>query len=220
MFSFESAELEMHENLMPCVIFGRSQSVKITDGVDTTEAEIICIKPNTPHRVSIGQSGAEIVYFDGVSLPEKWPAFSEIDNSWASVPDAVKENDITAIDKFRRALEGVRPHPDPAVLEIVERLYTSTMDRLSQDELSNELGLERTQALRHFKANTGQTFRKFKKWASSVSTVHDVYNGKKIGAAGIDAGFSDAAHVARTARAVFGVTPTSGMESLTRIRSV
>lgn len=215
LFSFEAAELAMHKNLMTCVIFGRTQPVLVTNGQLELEADIVCIKPDIFHRVSIREGGAEIMYLDGISLPDSTDIFEHIDISKKHMPDALKMDNHQAVTDFRRELEGERLLPDPIIMEIVEQLYTGSHERMSQEVLSQKLGLERTQALRHFKRNTGQTFRKFKIWAAVLTAAHNAFSGEQIGLAGADAGFSDAAHTARTAMATFGMTPTMGLKRLT-----
>jgi methylphosphotriester-DNA--protein-cysteine methyltransferase len=91
---------------------------------------------------------------------------------------------------------------------------------MTQDELALNLGLERTQALKYFKSVTGQTFRRFKKWAASVTVTSFVFDGQVIGQAGMDAGFSDAAHTSRTVKELFGLTPTDGVKSLRGIATL
>lgn len=216
MFSVGPTDLDLHENLMPCIIFGRGSPVRVTHDFGQTEAPIICIKPNVSHEVSIGRAGAEIVYLDGLQLPAEAPAVGQLEQGFETLPVAMVGQDTKLVHQLRTELENDRPAADPAIMEIVHRLYQPSIDRMSQNTLSEYLGLERTQALRHFKANTGQTFRKFKIWAAAVSTIHRAFSGLGIGLAGIDSGFSDAAHVARTSRILFGMTPTSGLQNLSR----
>lgn len=220
LFSFEAAELAMHKNLTTCVIFGRTQPVLVANGQMELEADIICIKPDILHRVSVREGGAEIMYLDGILLPDSTDVFEHIDTSKKRIPDAFKMANHQAINDFRLELEGQRLPPDPLIMEIVEQLYTGSHERMSQEALSQKLGLERTQALRHFKGNTGQTFRKFKIWAAVVATAHGTFSGEQIGLAGVDAGFSDAAHTARTAMATFGITPTRGLSGLTMMSTL
>jgi AraC-like DNA-binding protein len=80
--------------------------------------------------------------------------------------------------------------------------------------------MERSQALKYFKDTTGQTFRRFKKWTASVTVTKCVLGGQIIAHAGLDAGFSDAAHTSRTARELFGLTPTAGIGSLRSITTL
>lgn len=220
LFSVGPVTFEAHKNLMPCVLFARTGRVRVYGGGYDISARIIRCKTGRTHTVVVDEGGAEILYLDGLQSEGALADFSELDPRFSGIPDAVKSRNHSAIDRFRRDLAPNTPEPDIEVLKIVEMLYSAPMERLTQTQLSNHLGLERTQALKHFKVNTGQTFRKFKMWTASVATVHGIMNGQKIGSAGIDSGFSDAAHVARTARDIFGITPTNGTGALSSFLTV
>ncbi|KIC46357.1 hypothetical protein RA28_00670 [Ruegeria sp. ANG-S4] len=220
LFTFDEGELQRHENLMPCVIVGiRNPVVVVTDN-DSSNAEVTWIRPGVPHRVSFGQGGAEIMYLDGVGFDTTLPEVGALSQDWKALPEFFESRNHEALLEFRRKLEGKDTPSDPAVMAVVQRLYDDPFLRLSQNELANEIGLERTQALRHFKATTGQTFRKFKIWAGILAAAHAGFNGEKFGIAGIESGFSDGAHLARTAGEVFGITPTQGLSGLRRFISV
>jgi AraC-like DNA-binding protein len=170
--------------------------------------------------VVVNEGGAEIVYLDGVQLPQTKVALKEIDPRWGHVPNGFREGRREVVTDFRHEVGERRPAPDPKIMEIVEQLYIAPFERMSQTELSQRLGLERTMALRHFRATTGQTFRKFKIWAGIVAAARCAHQGEKIGLAGIDAGFADAAHTARTAMDVFGMTPTKGLGGLINMQTL
>ncbi len=216
-FSFATGALALHQNLMTCVIVGRNYPVTVSNDHDWLTAQIICIKPGVPHRVTVPEGGAEIVYLDGIQLAAAQSAFAPLSPEWRALPDAFEARDHTAISVFRDLLNTDHTPPDPDVMKVVHALYTEPFTRLSQSDLADALYLERTQALRHFKATTGQTFRRFKIWAAIVSATRSAHQGEQIGLAGIETGFSDAAHLARTASTVFGVTPTAGLSGLTGI---
>lgn len=220
LFSVGRVTFEAHKNLMPCVLFARAGEVRVFGEGHDISAPIIRCRTDRLHTVVVGEGGAEILYLDGVQSEAGLADFSELDTRFAGIPDAVKAGDYAAIDRFRHDLAPTAPEPDIEVLKIIEVLYAAPMERLTQTQLSERLGLERTQALKHFKVNTGQTFRKFKMWTALVATVHRIMSGQKIGSAGIDSGFSDAAHVARTARDIFGITPTNGTGALSGFRTV
>lgn len=181
---------------------------------------MIIIKPDVPHRVMVRQGGAEIIYFDGVHLPQRAAAFTGLDASWRGFPCAFEREDHAAVSGLRLFLGGSRPTPDPQVMRSVAQLYAAPFARMGQAELARALGLERTQALRHFKATTGQTFRKFKIWAALVAAARSAHQGERIGIAGVDAGFSDATHTARMAMTTFGLTPTAGLGHLTQMQTL
>jgi AraC-like DNA-binding protein len=220
MFSFGQGRLEMHKNLMTCVIIGHKRSVCVADDIQSIEADIICIKPGVGHSVAVQAGGADIYYFDGLRLPETAPSFIGLNPEWRALRFAFDDRDHTTVEAFRQTLVAQKPPPDQGVMGIVSDLYSRPFERLPQTELAQRLGLERTQALRHFKATTGQTFRKFKIWAAMVAAARSAYGGERIGLAGIEAGFSDAAHLARTAKQTFGLTPTDGIAGLKNIQTL
>jgi AraC-like DNA-binding protein len=82
------------------------------------------------------------------------------------------------------------------------------MMRMSQGELADRLRLERTQALRAFKAATGMTFRELKRWTALCAATRQIAEGQLVRTAAMDAGFADTAHLTRTFRTAFGTTPT------------
>lgn len=220
LFSFAQGELALHKNLMTCVIVGREQPVIVCNDEDQTEAHAICIRPGVLHRVLIREGGADIIYLDGVVLDNETSHFSELTSHWHDLSRTIQMRDQVALTAFRETLNRDLIPVDPSVMRIVECLYEDPFERLSQLDLTQELKLERTLALRHFKAATGQTFRKFKIWAAMIYAIDAAFNGEKIGLSGIQAGFSDAAHLTRTASVLFGITPTQGLLGLTGFKSV
>lgn len=214
LFYFDEGTLSLHKNLMTCVIVGKQHPVIVSNDDEWAEAEIICIRPGIPHRVLVKEGGADIIYLDGVCLPPNANAFQPQPSDWRALPAAFENADPIKVNSFREILQPNLSPPDQSIMQIVHRLYDDPFTRLSQIELAQHLTLERTQALRHFKATTGQTFRKFKIWAAIVAATRIAVSGTQIGHAGVEAGFSDAAHLARTAATVFGITPTKGLSGL------
>lgn len=216
-FSVDAHELSLHQNLMTCVIVGRQRPVIVSDDHDWISAQFVSVKPGVPHRVTVPDGGAEIIYLDGVQMAAGRSAFTKLPPEWRALPDAFDAQDHAALSTFRDLLNADNSPPDPDIMKIVHQLYADPITRMSQSDLADALGLERTQALRHFKATTGQTFRRFKIWAAIVAATRSAHQGAQIGLAGIETGFADAAHLARTASSVFGVTPTAGLSGLAGI---
>ena len=82
---------------------------------------------------------------------------------------------------------------------------------MSQGELARRLSLERTQALRCFKAATGQTFRAFKGWSALQHAAQAMARGGLVRTAAMDAGFADTAHLSRLFHRSFGLTPSAAL---------
>ena len=93
-------------------------------------------------------------------------------------------------------------------------IYADPMRRMPQGELARRLGMERTQALRQFKAATGQSFREFKRWSAMQFAAQQMKQGALVRTAAMDAGFADTAHLSRVFRETFGLTPSAAIGAL------
>ena len=82
---------------------------------------------------------------------------------------------------------------------------------MTQFELASRLQVERTRALRLFKEATGQTFRRFKQWAGLQHAARQIAAGELVRTAAMDGGFADTAHLTRTFRMSFGLTPSEAL---------
>ena len=176
---------------------------------------VVCYEPPTGPQVHTHRVGRT-----GRGVRDDFDDFQPLSNDWQSIPESFYNKQHLAIENFRTFLNRDTEMPNQPISEVIEALYAMPLNRMTQDELAANLGLERTLALKYFKDVTGQTFRRFKKWAASVTVTSSVFNGQIIGHAGIDAGFSDAAHTSRTARELFGLTPTAGVNSLRGISTL
>ena len=100
---------------------------------------------------------------------------------------------------------------------VLAELAAEPMARMSQAELATRLGLERTQALRLFKDSTGTTFRQFKRWTGLQHAARLIVAGALVRTAAMDAGFADTAHLTRTFKHCFGLTPSQAIAGLPTI---
>jgi len=78
--------------------------------------------------------------------------------------DALR-GDRCAMHELRARLTAPAPRLPTGIAEVVRAIHADPMQRMSQGELARRLRMERTRALRCFKAATGQTFREFKRWS-------------------------------------------------------
>lgn len=220
MFSLSQTRLDEHENLITCIIFANQEPVVVESIGEQLSAKIVCIKPDVNHKVFIPASGAEILYLDGVKLHQHFKDFESLSNKWQAIPSAFYDSDHDTLEAFKRYLDRENSAPNYPIINVIEELYQNPFSRMTQSELANRLCLERTQALKYFKSVTGQTFRRFKKWSAMITVTSDVLNGQIISHAGLDAGFSDAAHATRSAKELFGLTPTNGVNCLKRLTTL
>ena len=117
---------------------------------------------------------------------------------------------------LRQRLDSGAAQFPPHLMAVIEDLIAEPMSRMTQHELADRLQVERTQALRMFKAATGQTFRRFKQWSGLQHAARKIASGELVRTAAMDAGFADTAHLTRTFRASFGLTPSEAIAGLAK----
>ena len=220
LFALNNDHLEMHKNLSVCVVFGRKGPVILNTEDQKIEAPIVLIKNDVQHELFFPPGGWYALYLDGVILSPDGLTTTVLDEEkWSALPSELLHGSTLLLESLRASIDQ-RKHPVSAeIAETVDRLYSDPMHRLSQEFFAKRIRLERTQALRFFKDQTGMTFRNFKLWSALLHAAKLVISGSPIGVASNDAGFSDPAHLARTSKSLFGMTPTLGSQSVTGIKT-
>ena len=215
-FALDVRHVATHANAVACLLAGRRAPVSVSWGGGSITADVLLVRADADHAVQAPEGGFSALYLSGLS----WPGGSEVAAPVAGplaylAADAMRGRD-DAQRELRCALgQGAAPL-SPAIEAIRKRLADDPMHRMSQLELGRRLGVERTTALRMFKAATGQTFRSYKRWTGLLHAIDQIMAGSGIGAAALDAGFADAAHFSRAFRGAFGLSPTTALNALVR----
>jgi AraC-like DNA-binding protein len=101
-----------------------------------------------------------------------------------------------------------RPALDPRVKRITERLRQDPAADVSLEALASQAGLSPSRFLHLFKASVGVPLRPYVRWLRVQRAAAHIVRGAALSEAAVEAGFSDAAHMSRTFRATFGMTPS------------
>ncbi|WP_447929797.1 helix-turn-helix transcriptional regulator [Sphingopyxis fribergensis] len=208
------APLAPHANLVTGILMGRGGPLRLTlDGV-TVEGEMLLIRPGVVHGITLPARGADILYLDGLAFPFDVPLARALDGKLAELAGTVLDGAGDAADELRARLTGAAAPPLPRLTDAVRAIYADPMRRMPQDELARRLGMERTRALRFFRAATGQGFREFKRWSAMQYAAQQMKQGALVRTAAMDAGFADTAHLSRVFRETFGLTPSAAIGAL------
>jgi AraC-like DNA-binding protein len=98
---------------------------------------------------------------------------------------------------------------DPRVLRAISEIGSRLDHPLSLREVAGQIHLSPSR-LRHLFVNeTGMTFRPYVLWLRLLRALELAVNGESWTAAAHAAAFADSAHLARTFRRMFGVSPTA-----------
>ena len=182
--------------------------------------DVVLIRPGVEHRVECRGSGINAMYLDGLAWPLARtggaPLAQRLSGGLGDLALAAIFQKGEAQDELRRRLAVDAPACPQSLATVIEELASDPMARMSQLELSNRLQMERTAALRLFKAVTGQTFRGFKQWSGLQHAARQIAAGELVRTAALDAGFADTAHLTRTFRLSFGLTPSEAIRGLAK----
>ena len=157
------------------------------------------------------------MYLDGARWPGPHTLAERLEGHLGQLVLAGMQLDPDAQRELRERLDHGQDRLPRKLSAALADLTAEPMARMSQDELAQRLGLERTQALRLFKASTGTTFRQFKRWTGLQHAARLIVAGALVRTAAMDAGFADTAHLTRTFKQCFGLTPSQAIAGLPTI---
>ena len=177
--------LGAHPNVVMAVLAGRAGPITVEHAGVSVTGDVLLVRPGIVHSVRLGRRGADVVYLNGLTFPFEAPLAVALKGNLEQLARRSIGGDPCATEELRERL-AFATDPLPAkVAEIVRAMQADPMRRVSQDELVRCLGMERTRALRCFKAATGLTFRRFKLWSALQHAAAE--NGRaRAGADGSD----------------------------------
>jgi AraC-like DNA-binding protein len=161
--------------------------------------------------VICADGGINAIYLDGVIQSGDFRCAQRLQGRLAHLAIDALFQQAGAETELRNRLTFAATRIPQQLSVVIETIIAEPMLRLSQLELAHRLKMERTSALRMFKAATGMTFRGFKQWSALQHAARRVAAGELVRTAALDAGFADTAHLTRTFRASFGLTPSEAI---------
>jgi AraC-like DNA-binding protein len=210
-FSVDVEHLAPHCNPAPCVIAGRRGSVSVVSAGEQVTGDVLFIRPGIEHEIIGAAGGINVIYLDGLSSAGNFPCAQRLQGRLADIAVAALFQEPDAQAELRHRLTSGATAVPQQLGVVIETIIAEPMLRLSQLELAHRLKRERTSALRMFKAATGVTFRRFKQWSALQHAARRIAAGDLVRTAAMDAGFADTAHLSRTFRASFGLTPSEAI---------
>ena len=146
-----------------CSLGGTNPS-RLTSRGEVVAGDILLIRPGIEHTV-ICSGGINVMYLDGLQWSGSSRLAERLQGRLANLAiDAIFQGSDAQTALRQRLVSGATQFP-PQLVAVIEDLITEPMSRMTQRELADRLQMERTRALRMFKAATGQTFRRFKQWS-------------------------------------------------------
>lgn len=216
-FSVDIPRLAPHPNPVTCVVIGRRGPLAVVGQGQSVVGDVILIRPGIEHHILCEEGGLSAMYLDGTAWTGTGALAERLEGRLGDLALAGMRSDLDAQQELRARLRHGQDLAHPHVHAVLAQLAADPMLRMSQSELARRLGLERTQALRLFKASTGTTFRQFKRWTGLQHAARRIVAGDLVRTAALDAGFADTAHLTRTFKQSFGLTPSQAIAGLSAI---
>jgi AraC-like DNA-binding protein len=204
---FVATTLAAHRNPVTCLLVGLDRPILVSSRNQSIEADMVMIRPDVDHCVDI-HGRAKVLYFNGLTFPFDSDVATPLPSRLFSMATDAFGGSEDAILELRNHFTVQSKVCPPEIARVVCDIGANPMERMSQLELADRTGLERTRALRAFKHATGMTFRAFKNWTGVQAAAQRIANGEMVRTAALDAGFSDSAHLTRSFRIAFGTTPS------------
>ena len=206
--------LATHPNAVVAVLVARTGPLTVANEGGRVTGDVLIVRQGISHCVSFAPRGADVLYLNGLTFPFAAPLAVAAPDILARLAARAVSGEADATAELRARL-GLATAPLPTnMAAIVRAIEADPMVRMPQAELARRLGMERTQALRRFKATTGLTFRAFKLWSGLQHAARQIEAGVLVRTAAMDAGFADTAHLSRSFRALFGLSPSAAIAGL------
>lgn len=107
---------------------------------------------------------------------------------------------------------------DPRILATLQRIKISPQENLSVDSLAQQVELSTSRLVKLFKEQIGIPIRRYRLWYRLFLSTQRIVCGASVTDAAQEAGFADAAHFARTYRAILGIQPSALIRSRARLQ--
>jgi AraC-like DNA-binding protein len=216
-YAVNVGHLAPHCNPVPCVIAGRRGPVSVISRSERVTGDVLFIRPGVAHRVLCANGGINAIFLDGLTWPISSAPFADrLRGRLADIAADAFLPGSGAREELRDRLAFGATPLDRELGIVIECMIAEPMLRMSQLELAQRLKMERTGALRLFKAATGLTFRRYKQWSALQHAARQIAAGELVRTAAMDAGFADTAHLTRTYRTTFGLTPSQAIAARER----
>jgi AraC-like DNA-binding protein len=207
------SRLAAHPNVVTAVLAGRAGPIAVEHAGVRVTGDVLLVRPDIVHSVWLGR-GADVVYLNGLTFPFDAPLAVVLKGRLEALARRSINGDPCAPRELRERLAFTTDPLPPKVAEIIRAMQVDPMRRVSQDELMRRLDMERTRALRCFKATTGLTFRRFKLWSGLQHAAMRMAERELVRTAAMDAGFADTAHLSRVFSSMFGLSPSVAIAGL------
>lgn len=231
LFIAHAADTAVHAHHAVQLCLSLEAPFKLRRGIGSQwgEFDFALIGPDQPHQLNGGGARLALLYLDPESdegralvaraaggsfaLPTRGDLGLRRELIYACADRAdAPEAAFAAVTELLRFVtpSTTERHPmDSRVNRLLERLRSQPQQALSAAVAAGELGLSSHRFQHVFRESTGVPFRRYLLWLRLVAAVTRIASGSSMTTAAHAVGFADSAHLSRTFRRMFGLTPSA-----------
>ncbi|MEM7704982.1 MAG: AraC family transcriptional regulator [Pseudomonadota bacterium] len=205
------------------LLLARSGDMQVEVGDDTHHAPGVLTAPDVSHAVKAGGLVVVLAFWDpesvdGASLRATFEGSARLISDGerrtllAGLPDTPGREDLDAFMERARdmlAAPMAPPHMHPRLHSLLSALRDDAEIDTSLTALAARVSLSPARLMHVFTDSVGIPLRPYLLWLKLQRAATSIVNGVDLSAAAVEAGFSDAAHMSRTFKRMFGMTPSA-----------
>jgi AraC-like DNA-binding protein len=217
-----ATDMHRHHNLH--LVLARAGELRVRVGGDERDAAGVLTGPDVEHAIDATDRDVVLLFVDPQSVPGA-TLVASMDGPATFIDGEGRDRLLaglgpspvsSALDAWmNRAVEGLtgtawqRPQMHPAVRRLVRELREhSPGSDTSLEALAERAGLSSSRLMHVFTASMGIPLRPYLRWLRFQRAASAIMAGAPLSLAAADAGFSDAAHMSRTFKEMFGISPS------------
>lgn len=224
-FAGDAGQADSHRHWAHQVTVGRGEPVAMVGNDGEHSAPGFLIPAGTPHRLLPGPVvslylDASVVApdapwaVDGVQTHQIRPLTGPecslwLERAWTALhaEDAILSRTLL---RQERAAPGQRESEVRDAIRNAVRLG----EPLARETLARHVGVSSSRFSHWFAGSVGLPFRSYRKWMRLVAAMEALAGGADLTRAAHLAGFSDSAHLSRTFRTAFGLSPSDALREV------
>ncbi len=207
------------------LVLARAGRLRVRVGDANHETAGVLTPPDLPHAIDSEGQTVLLVFIDpessaGAALSKELVGEIRLvddDERDALLGDLPERPTTPELDGWTRNLlvrlgvSSARPAKQhPKVRKLIALLRERPLDRdASLDSLAAEVGLSPSRLMHAFTESIGLPLRPYLRWLRVQRAAAAIASGMPLSRAAVEAGFSDAAHMSRTFKEMFGLPPSA-----------
>ena len=219
-----------HRHMAAHIIIAPEGEMTVTAEGNTFLCRGIFIPSGVHHGVNTGGKPVLVFLYDSTTA-----VTAQIKNTQA-IPDGIcrqiadayfdfEGSDTHSYRKFEDCFSNLLELPEPTCRITDERISFALAyirsrfsENISLRDVAAAVFLSQGRFSHLFKQQIGMTFASYVIYQRIMQVYTDIFRGKSITEAALDAGFSGSAHFAETSRRIFGLSASSITQNLTFIK--